>query len=203
MIRFLMVKNGFEVESYKSAEDFFLSKKFHEHGIYLIDIGLPGIKGEDVIKTIRSRDKISPIFIVSGNHDLNDITRGLESGADDYLLKPFNPDHLLTKVINAKNKTALIIKNMMNVGIKLIPEANSVMRDGTALTVTSREFKIVSFLLQNENKIISREELVTEFDDQEITVRTIDVHISSLRKKLDKVHLAIETVRGQGYKIIV
>jgi DNA-binding response OmpR family regulator len=201
MLKFLLEKNSFDVDFYQSAEDFFLAKKFYSTCVYIIDQSLPGIQGEDVIRTIRSKDKLSPVFIISGKTEGEDISQGLACGADDYLPKPFNTDHLIQKVINSVQKTNIILENLMNVGIKLIPEANSVIHDGATVNLTSREYLIVESLLKKPGTIVTREELVTDFDDSEVTIRTIDVHVSSLRKKLEKVKLSIETVRGKGYKI--
>jgi DNA-binding response OmpR family regulator len=202
MLKFLLEKNAFTVDFYQSAEDFFLAKKFYSSCVYIIDSNLPGIQGEDVIRTIRSKDKLSPVFIISGNCEGEDISQGLACGADDYLPKPFNTDHLLQKVRNSVHKTNIILDNLINVGIKLLPEANSVIHDGATVNLTSREFTIVERLLKTPGEIVAREELVIDFDDAEVTIRTIDVHVSSLRKKLEKVKLTIETVRGKGYKIM-
>ncbi len=201
MLKFLLEKNSFNVDFYQSAEDFFLAKKFYSTCVYIIDQTLPGIQGEDVIRTIRSKDKLSPVFIISGKTEGDDISQGLACGADDYLPKPFNTDHLIQKVINSVLKTNIILDNLMNVGIKLIPEANSIIHDGATVNLTSREYLIVESLLKKPGTIVTREELVTDFDDSEVTIRTIDVHVSSLRKKLEKVKLVIDTVRGKGYKI--
>lgn len=201
MLKYLLEKNAFNVDFYQSAEDFFLAKKFYSTCVYIIDSNLPGIQGQDVIRTIRSKDKLSPVFIISGNTEGQDISQGLASGADDYLPKPFNTEHLLQKVRNSVHKTNIILDNLMNVGIKLIPEANSVLHDGITVNLTSREYSIVERLLKIPGKIVTREELVADFDESEVTVRTIDVHVSSLRKKLEKVSLVIDTVRGKGYKI--
>ncbi|MFL5783674.1 MAG: response regulator transcription factor [Bacteriovoracaceae bacterium] len=201
MLKFLLEKNSFNVDFYPSAEDFFLAKKFYSTCVYIIDSNLPGIQGEDVIRTIRSKDKLSPVFIISGNTEGEDISHGLACGADDYLPKPFNTDHLLQKVRNSVEKTKIVLDNMMNVGIKLIPEAHSILIDGTTVNLTQREFTIIERLLKTPGDIVTREELVSDFDDSEVTVRTIDVHVSSLRKKLEKIKLSIETVRGKGYKI--
>lgn len=200
-LRFILEKNGFSVDFYLSAEDFFLTKKFYSTCVYIIDSILPGIQGEDVIRTVRLKDKLSPIFIISGKVEGQDISQGLACGADDYLPKPFNTDHLLQKVRNAVHKTNIILENHLNVGIKLLPEANSVLYDGITVNLTSREYLIVDKLIKSPGKIVTREELVGDFDDSEITVRTIDVHVSSLRKKLEKIRLVIDTVRGKGYKI--
>lgn len=201
MLKFLLEKNSYNVDFYQSAEDFFLAKKFYTTCVYIIDSNLPGIQGEDVIRTIRSKDKLSPVFMISGNTEGQDISEGLACGADDYLPKPFNTDHLLQKVRNSVDKTNIILDNLMNVGIKLLPEANSIIHDGSTVNLTSREFTIVQRLLRTPGNIVTREELVVDFDDSEVTIRTIDVHVSSLRKKLEKVKLTIDTVRGKGYKI--
>ena len=201
MLKFLLEKNSYSVDFYQSAEDFFLAKKFYSTCVYIIDSNLPGIQGEDVIRTIRSKDKLSPVFMISGNIEGQDISEGLACGADDYLPKPFNTDHLLQKVRNSVEKTNIILDNLMNVGIKLLPEANSIIHDGSTVNLTSREFTIIDRLLKTPGNIVTREELVMDFDDSEVTIRTIDVHVSSLRKKLEKVKLTIDTVRGKGYKI--
>lgn len=201
MLRYLMELNNFKVESYSCAEDFFLAKRSQGHYVYLVDSRLPGIQGEDVIRTIRTKDKISPVFMISGNSDDPEITNSLRCGADDYVLKPFNPDHLMAKIRNATERTSLIIKNLMNVGVKLLPEANSVIVDGETISLTSREFKIMNLLLSHKNEIITRESMVSNFEDNEVTTRTIDVHISSLRKKFLRSNINIETMRGQGYRV--
>ncbi len=201
-LKFILERDAFKVDLYQSAEEFFLAKHSPPTCVYIIDSNLPGMSGEEIIKTIRSKDMISPIFIISGKSEGEDISYGLESGADDYLPKPFNTEHLLRKIKNSVQKTNSILGNLINVGIKLIPEANSLIMDGSTIPLTSREFAIVHSLLDRPGRIVSREELVQKFDDPEVTTRTIDVHVSSLRRKLDKVRLTIETVRGQGYKIL-
>lgn len=201
MLKYLLEKNAFEVDYYNSAEEFFLAKKFYPTCVYIIDSQLPGIQGEDVIRTIRSKDKLSPVFMISGKTEGSEISKGLACGADDYLMKPFNTEHLLHKVQNSVKRTKVILENMMNIGTKLIPEANSIIHDGLTINLTSREYAIVDRLLRTPGSIVCREELVQEFDDPEVTIRTIDVHVSSLRKKLEPIKLTIETVRGKGYKI--
>jgi DNA-binding response OmpR family regulator len=91
----------------------------------------------------------------------------------------------------------------MNVGVKLIPEANAVIRNGVTVNLTAREFIIFNHLYKNSPKPVTREELIAQFEkDMEMTARNIDVHIFSLRKKTDKINLSIETVWGTGYRIV-
>lgn len=189
--------HNFKVNVFHYAEEFLIQKNVSATTcIYLIDMKLPGIKGLEMVKLIRYKDKISPIFIISGGTVSDDITECLKHGADDYLLKPYNPDHLMLKILNAQTKTQLVLKDMLNVGIKLIPEANLVMREGLKIKLTTREFSIMEQLLKFPDEIHSREILASRMKDHEITDRTIDVHVSSLRKKVQKLNVSIETFRG-------
>jgi two-component system alkaline phosphatase synthesis response regulator PhoP len=203
-LKFLFEKNQFTVMAYGSAEEFFIDKGIPEHCVYLVDWNLPGIKGVDIIRTIRMKDKISPIFMISAYNRPEQIIEGLQSGADDYISKPFNFDELLMRVQNAYSKMHSIRDNLINVGIKLIPEASAVMRNGVTVNLTSREFIIFNYLYQNRPKPITREELIAQFEkDLEMTARNIDVHIFSVRKKTDKININIETVWGTGYRIVI
>lgn len=202
-LKYLLEKNEFEVIAFLSAEEFFSAKNRPDHTVYLVDWNLPGIKGVDIIKTIRLKDKLSPIFMISAYNKADQIIEGLQSGADDYITKPFNYDELLVRVGNAHSKVSNLQDNLMNVGLKLIPEAHSVMKDGVTVNLTSREFIIFQHLHKNQNIPSTREELIDQFaKDMEMTARNIDVHIFSLRKKLNKVNIGIETVWGTGYKLV-
>jgi DNA-binding response OmpR family regulator len=203
-LRYLLEKNQFSVHPFYSAEEFFSANPRPEHCVYLVDWNLPGIKGIDIIRTIRLKDKISPIFMMSAYNKSDQIIEGLQSGADDYITKPFNYDELLVRVGNAYAKVNLLQENLMNVGLKLIPEANTVMKDGVTVNLTAREFVIFRHLYKNQTAAATREELINQFDkDMEMTSRNIDVHIFSLRKKMSKIHIGIETVWGTGYKIVL
>ena len=203
-LRYLLDKEKYTVESFQSAEAFFAKGSPKRHCLYLVDWNLPGIKGIDIIRTIRTQDKISPVFMMSAYDKPEQILEGLKAGADDYLTKPFCYEELMMKVSNASTKMVSLEANMMNVGIKLIPEAHAVIKDGTIVNLTSREFIIFSHLYKNKDKASTREELIDQFDkEMEMTARNIDVHIFSLRKKIGKVNLSVETVWGTGYKLVV
>lgn len=199
----ILTLSEFKVNTYLSAEDFLLSKNFHQNCLYLIDLNLPGIQGKELINLIRVRDKFSPIFILSGHFDDEKITEVLKSGADDYVQKPYHPDHLVNKLVNAFKKLEKFYDDQMSVGIKLIPEADLVLREGKALRLTSKEFSIIEQLLKEPARIYNREELIEHIGSKEITARTIDVHVSGLRKKLEALDLEIETIRGKGYRVLI
>lgn len=202
-LQYLLQKNEFKVFPYLSAEEFFTAKERPDQCVYLVDWNLPGIKGIDIIKTIRLKDKLSPVFMISAYNKTDQIIEGLQAGADDYITKPFNYDELLVRVSNAHKKVSSLQDNLMNVGLKLIPEANSVMKDGVTVNLTAREFIIFQHLYKKANSPSTREELIGQFDkDMDMTARNIDVHIFSLRKKMSKVNIGIETVWGTGYKLV-
>lgn len=200
-LKYMIEKHGFDVIAHESAESLFTNFQ-NNYCIYLIDWNLPGIKGVDIVRTIRTKDKISPVFIISANTSADHIIEGLKSGADDYLVKPFSYDALMVKLMNAYSKVSSLHDNLINVGLKLIPEANSVIKDGVTVNLTAREFIIFQYLHNRPGVASTREELINQFDkDFEMTARNIDVHVFSLRKKMNRVNIAIETVWGTGYKL--
>lgn len=194
---------SFKVNVFHSAEDYLLSPQSQSKTpyIYLIDLNLPGLAGSELIKVIRHKDKIAPVFIISGESPEIALKKCLDLGADDYLAKPYNPDHLILKIRNAQNKLKFLITSMIGYGVKLIPEANLISRDGSKLRLTGMEFAIIEKLLAHPDEVISRVRLIKEICGKEITERTVDVHVSNLRKKLIKIDLGIDTLRGMGYRI--
>lgn len=193
--------HGFQVSAYNSAENFYESFRPNFKGLYLVDWNLPGDSGLDIIRQIRSRDKVSPIFIVSAYSGASEIVEGLKSGADDYITKPFNYEELLTRSDNALVKFTSINEQLLTEGIKLLDEAHSIIKDGQTVNLTAREYIIFKFLYQKANEPVSREDLIGQFNNEEMTSRNIDVHVFSLRKKIKNVDLPIETVWGTGYKL--
>jgi two-component system OmpR family response regulator len=193
----------YEVKHYLSAEEFFSDRaNAAPECLYLIDWNLPGIKGIDIIKTIRTRDKLSPIFMLSAYSKNQEVVEGLKAGADDYLIKPFDFDSLGVRVDNAWQKMSQIQDSMMSKGVKLLPEANSIMKDNITVNLTSREFIIFQRLYKAADTV-TREELISEFDHSEkMTVRNVDVHVFFLRKKIAKLDMVITTVWGKGYKLL-
>ena len=205
MLKYLFEKNNFTVENFSSAEEFLMTRRDDPTSpcLYLIDSKLPGIQGPEVVKTIRFRDKISPVFIISGQQEAEDISYGLHAGADDYVCKPFHPEHLVAKALNALKKSCTLIQELNFQSFKLIPEANAFVRDGVTVNLTNREFKILENLAKSPNSIMTRDALLAGFTDSDINARNIDVHIFSLRKKIQKAGIGVETVRGQGYRLIL
>lgn len=194
---------NYNVVSYLSAEDFYEESSDDFRGLYLVDWNLPGEPGINIIKRIRDKDKFSPVFMVSAFSKNEDIIRGLKAGADDYITKPFNLEELLLRVNNATSKLGHIESEINLDRIQLLPEAAAFIKDNKTVNLTVREYVIFEKLFQELNSAISREDLIKCFkNDDKMTVRNIDVHIFSLRKKVKEVELQIETVWGLGYKLL-
>ena len=193
----------FEVFTFGSAEDFYSDKPEDFVGIYLVDWNLPGEPGIEVIKKIRAKDMLSPIYMVSAYNQKDDILEGLKAGADDYITKPFSFEELEVKVNNAHTKYALILQSgAAKNDFQLLKEAKAFIKGGQTVNLTAREYVIFESLLDSEGEPLTREDLIKCFDkDDKMTNRNIDVHVFSLRKKLKAVGMQIETVWGKGYKI--
>lgn len=193
---------NYEVIHFDSFENFNNRDLSDFKGIYLIDWNLPDKPGTEIISEIRKKDKVSPVFLVSGYSEKQDIIEGLKIGADDYITKPFNFDELLIRVENALSKYNIIKDSISDEIIKFLPEARSFIKDAQTINLTSREYIIFEYLYQKIDGPVSREELTKQFSaSDKITDRNIDVHVFSLRKKIAQVGMKIETVWKKGYKL--
>lgn len=199
----LLTSEGYLVQSFENAEDFLFQYDEKKQGLFLIDWTLPGMSGIDIMQKIRARDQVSPIFMVSGKDATDDVVEGLQSGADDFIKKPFQLKELLIKVENAYLKLVNYQSKDSDGELKLLEEASSFIKDGKVVSLTTREFLVFKKLYLSKDQAVSREELVAEFSGEEVTIRNIDVHIFSLRRKVKEVDVLINSVRGIGYRLTV
>jgi DNA-binding response OmpR family regulator len=177
----------------------------------VLDLRLPGMSGHDVCREIKSRSPELPIIILSATTDVVDKVSLLELGADDYVTKPFSPRELLARVrraIRRRSAHAAEPTDSYQLGDVNIDFARmQVTRGGKLLATTAQEFKILKFLVQNPERVISREELLNAVWGYQHypTTRTVDTHMAKLRQKLegdpaDPKHII--TVHGVGYKFV-
>ncbi|MEO0117457.1 MAG: response regulator [candidate division WOR-3 bacterium] len=207
VVAFNLQEAGYDVYQFEKGEELlpFLYRKLPD--LFIIDIILPGIDGLELTKELRYRSETKqiPIIILTCRGEETDRILGLELGADDYITKPFSLRELIArvKVLLRRRREVREEKIWQSGDIILEPESFTVKLKGKEINLSSTEFKILRFLLENEGKVLSREKIINETYgyDKPINDRTIDVHIRNIRKKLNKEGKRIEAVRGVGYKL--
>jgi DNA-binding response OmpR family regulator len=184
------------VEALRTAEEFVPD-------LVILDLGLPGLDGVEVARRLRA-DSDVPILILTARADLDDRVEGLDSGADDYLIKPFERQELLARMRALmrrrppRGSAALVVGDL-----RLNPDTREVVRGDRPIELTNREFELLEYLMRNERLVVSRERLLEEvwgYDPMALT-NTIDVFISNLRRKLEEggEDRVLHTKRGAGY----
>ena len=198
-------QNGFELTTERDGRGGLARALESRFDLVLLDVMLPGIDGFEVLRQIRRRSAV-PVIMLTARGEQKDRIAGLDSGADDYLPKPFGPNELLARVRAVLRRTAprfAIREDVLSIGgLKLNSQTREVWNDEQLLEITSIEFDILDLLMRSAGRIVSRDELTSAIHQRESNPfeRSIDVHISHLRKKLeggDRVW--IRTVRGVGY----
>ncbi len=172
------------------------------YDLVLLDVMLPGFDGFSLLQQLRAASAI-PVIMLTARTSQADRIHGLETGADDYLPKPFAPDELLARIRAVLRRarpgtTALVLEAN---GVKLSPSTREVWCEQQSIELTAAEFDILELLLRNAGRTVTRDEIATTLYQREASPyeRSLDVHISNLRKKLGPRRAAIRTLRGNGY----
>jgi DNA-binding response OmpR family regulator len=175
----------------------------------ILDLRLPGMSGRDICHEFKQQSPLTPVLVLSAASDVADKVLLLEIGADDYVTKPFSPRELLARVRTALRRT-FRSSNVEATGFGKVSvnfKKMEVSRDGVLVTLTAQEFKTLKFLMQNSERVITRDELLNEVWGYQNypSTRTVDNHILKLRQKLEPdpanpVHF--RTVHGVGYKFV-
>ncbi|MBY0506364.1 MAG: response regulator transcription factor [Bryobacteraceae bacterium] len=174
------------------------------YDLVILDVMMPGMDGFEVLRQLREKYKV-PVLMLTARTEQASRIRGLETGADDYLPKPFDPLELLARVraiLRRVNPSVAPSKVLEASGVRLDPGARSVTQNGQPVTVTSIEYDILEVLIRAAGTVVSRDDLMNRLYQREATPfdRSIDVHVSHLRKKLTDSDALIRTVRGIGYQ---
>ncbi|MFZ9668697.1 MAG: response regulator transcription factor [Solirubrobacterales bacterium] len=175
--------------------------------LVILDLGLPDMDGEEVCRELRLGQETArvPILMLTARTELDDRVSGLDSGADDYLTKPFEREEILARIRALLRRTPPRGSAVLKVGnLRLAPDAREVSRDGREIDLTKTEFELLEYLMRNERLVISRETLleeVWEYDLASGDTNTLDVFISNLRRKLEEggEPRMLHTKRGSGY----
>ncbi len=203
VLRRTLRQEGHEVRTAGDGEAALSAAAEFVPDVVILDLGLPKLGGAEVLKRLRADDDV-PILILTARTELDDRVRGLDSGADDYLVKPFERQELLARLRALmrrrppRGSASLIVGDLV-----LNPASRDVSRGEREIELTNREFELLEFLMRNERLVVSRERLLEEvwgYDPLAMT-NTIDVFISNLRRKLEGggEPRLLHTKRGAGY----
>ncbi|MDD2303254.1 MAG: response regulator transcription factor [Prolixibacteraceae bacterium] len=176
-----------------------------EYDVILLDWMLPGMSGIEICRNIRLENKVVPIIFLTAKDTVDDVVFGLETGANDYIRKPFSFEELLARirVLMRKNETQSTVFSAGDIVLNI--EKHTVTRRGNQIELTQKEFSLLEYFLRNKGKVCRRTRIIEKVWDIHFDYdnSVIDVYINSLRKKLDEPGnpSLITTVRGVGYKI--
>lgn len=198
-------KEGYAVHSYGDGKSFLADFAKDKPDLVILDLMLPDIQGEEILKEIRKDPDNAEVqvIIVSAKTMLTDKVLGLDSGADDYIEKPFDILEFLARV-NARFRNVPGNKKMEFAGLTLDPEAHEAFFKGSKLRLTNAEFAILKELIAKGGSVVSRQHLIQVLwgHVDPLTTRTIDMHIRSIRLKIDdREGKLLQTVYGIGYRL--
>ncbi len=206
-----ILKKGLEEEGYSvdichdGEEGLYMASEIPYDGI-ILDIMLPKLDGLSLLNTIRDKDIITPVLMLTARTDLEDKIKGLDTGADDYLTKPFKFAELMARlraIIRRKTPERRAILKIQD--LEIDTARKEVKRKNKSISLTAREYALLEYMTYNKNTVLSRTEITEHIynDSFDLDSNVIDVFITTLRKKIDKDHpiQLIHTVRGAGYII--
>lgn len=212
VIQIALKNSNYEVRSYTDAESLFEGLKTETPNIFLLDIMLPGIDGLQILNKLKSNPKTHkiPVMIISAKISEIDKVIGLDSGADDYLVKPFGVLELVSRVKallrrfkQEDSNSTIIISNL-----ELNTKKYQCFYKQTPILFTKKQFDLFKLLMENHNDIVARDDILNLVWGYEYVgeTRTLDVHIKEIRRKLKAAGIeqqVIKTIRGIGYKLVL
>jgi two-component system response regulator QseB len=197
-----LVQYGYAVDWLKDGASADQALKTETFDLVVLDLGLPKTSGINVLQNLRSRGLTLPVLILTARESIEDRIKGLDSGADDYLTKPFDLDELCARLralqrrFSARAEPILVHDN-----ITLDPASHAVTLNEEVLNVSRREFALLHKLLENTGRVLSREHLTQTLYGwgEDVDSNALEVHVHNLRKKFGQTF--IHTIRGVGYMI--
>ncbi|MGE6377326.1 response regulator transcription factor [Peribacillus muralis] len=202
-----ILTDEYEVDTANNGEDGLFMALQGIYDIILLDVMLPGMDGFEIVRKVREAKIDTSVLFLTAKDGLEDRVRGLEMGGDDYLVKPFQAPELKARIRALLRRSGIITlsQHVKYRGIALLEKEKDISVDGKVIKMTSKQFELLEYLIQNKGKILTREQI---FDriwgfDSDTTIAIVEVFIHHLRKKLEPFdyHKDIQTVRGIGYML--
>jgi two-component system OmpR family response regulator len=201
-----LAQEGYTVDVGTTGDEALSQAAVHDYDAVLLDVMLPGIDGYDVCRALRRTDRWLPVLMLTARADVADRIQGLDAGADDYLVKPFDFGELLARLRALIRRGPAERPAVLEVGVlRVDPVGRSVTCDGEAVELSPREFAVLEFLARHAGQPVSRTQLLEHVwtDHREPSPNLVDVYIGYLRRKLGRLcgPSFIRTVRGIGFQL--
>jgi two-component system phosphate regulon response regulator PhoB len=206
LVRFHFDRAGYDVTRTGDGEEALILAEEVRPDLIILDWMIEGISGIEVCRRLRRRQSTAnlPIIMLTARGEENDRVRGLETGADDYITKPFSPKELVARAgaVLRRVRPALAAETLDYGGIEMDLAAHRVQRDGKGVQLGPTEYRLLRHFLENPSRVFSRQQLLETVwpHSEDIELRTVDVHIRRLRLALDEPDI-IRTVRSAGYAL--
>ena len=196
--------NGYAVDATGDGTEGLWYAENHPYDVILLDLMLPGVSGLDILKKLRATGNTTHVLVLTAKDTVEDRVKGLDLGADDYLVKPFAFDELLARLRAMVRRRYERVDPVIRVAdLEVDTRARRARRGGAVIALSAREYALLEYLAHRKGHIVSRTELWDHAYDQAAAPgsNVLDVHISHLRRKIDDGHdqKLIHTRRGQGY----
>ncbi len=195
--------HGMVVDVVHNGDDADRALQAREMSVAVLDIGLPGIDGFEVVRRLRSRGSQLPVLLLTARDDVQDRVRGLEMGADDYLVKPFAAPELVARLKALVRRSNPRSVDLQLGGLQLDPFARRATIDGLTIELSAREWAVLEYLMQHASRVVSKQQIIDAILPwgEEVTLNAVEVYISRIRAKIDKAGITIKTIRGFGYML--
>ena len=201
-----LAQEGYTVDLAATGDEALVLASLHDYESVLLDVMLPGMDGYEVCRRLRRRDRWLPVLMLTARAEVSDRIQGLDAGADDYLVKPFDFGELLARVRALIRRGPAERPAVLEVdGLRVDPVGRSVTCDGEHVELSPREFAVLEFLARHAGQPVSRTQLLEHVwnDHQDTSPNVVDVYVGYLRRKLGRLAdpQLIQTIRGVGFQL--
>lgn len=206
LIMYALKNNEIDCRGFDSAAPLYVALEEENPDLILLDIMLPDVDGYAILRRLKNNEKTAdiPVIILSAKSQEYDRIFGLESGADDYIVKPFSVLEVISRIRAVLRRSGTIKREELHIGeLRLDVDTRRVFVGEKEVRLTNREYQLLQYLMENQGVAVGRDVLLNRVWGYEFQgeTRTVDVHIRFLRQKLGSAGKRIETVRGMGYRI--
>lgn len=174
-----------------------------EVAVLVLDIGLPGIDGFEVVRRLRARGSIIPVLLLTARDAVQDRVRGLELGADDYLVKPFAAPELVARLKALVRRSNSRVADLQVGGLMLDPFSRRASVGGKTIDLSVREWAVLEYLTRQAGRVVSKQQIIDAILPwrEEVTLNAVEVYVSRIRSKIAYAGVTIRTIRGFGYML--